>query len=52
MKKIDAVEMVRHIRDQQNQDTSGKTPREMIDYFRNKAERIVEKAGTEELRKQ
>ncbi|MCG8604856.1 hypothetical protein MJD09_07655 [bacterium] len=30
MKKIDAVEMVRNIRDKQNADTSGKSPEEII----------------------
>ena len=52
MKKINAVEMVRNIRDKQNKDTAGKSPQEMIDYFRKKAEKIAEKAGTEESRKQ
>ena len=37
MKKIDAVKMVRNIRDKQNADTAGKSPQEIIDYFRRKA---------------
>ncbi len=49
MKKIDAVEMVRNIRDKQNKDTSGKSPQEIIDYFRRKAREIAEKVGAAEL---
>jgi len=49
MKKIDAVEMVRNIRDKQNKDISGKSPNEIIDYFRRKARKIAEKAGASEL---
>ncbi len=49
MKKINAVEMVRNIRDKQNEDTSGKSPKEIIDYFRRKARKIAEKVGTAEL---
>ena len=49
MKKIDSVEMVRKIRDKQNRDNTGKSPREIIEYFRGKAKKITEKAGTEEL---
>ena len=51
MKKIDAVKMVRNIRDKQTKDTSGKSPQEIIDYFRRKAGKISEKVGTEELSK-
>lgn len=51
MKKIDAVEMVRNIRDKQNKDTSGKSPQEIVDYFRRKAEEFAKKAGTAELSK-
>lgn len=50
MKKINAVEMVRNIRDKQNQDTAGKSPKEIIEYFRNKAMQIAEKAEAEKLR--
>ena len=50
MKKIDAVEMVRNIRDKQNKDTSGKSPKEIIDYFRSKAKEVSEKVRVEELR--
>lgn len=47
MKKIDAVKMVRNIRDKQNTDTAGKSPQEIIDYFRRKAGEVV--ANTEAL---
>ena len=40
MKKIDALKMVRNIRDKQNADTAGKSPQEIIDYFRRKAGEI------------
>lgn len=49
MKKIDAVEIVRNIRDKQNKDTWGKSPEEIIDYFRRKARKIAEQAGSAEL---
>ena len=49
MKKIDAVKMVRDIRDKQTKDTSGKSPLEIIDYFRRKADKIAMKVKTEEL---
>jgi hypothetical protein len=49
MKKTDAVELVRNIRDKQNKDTSDKSPQEIIDYFRKKAAKIAEKIGTDEL---
>ena len=49
MKKIDAVKMVRNIRDNQNTDTAGKSPQEIIDYFRRKAKEIAEKVEVEEL---
>ncbi len=42
MKKIDAVKMVRRIRDQQSKETAGKSTQEIIDYFRKKAEKIAE----------
>ena len=41
MKKIDAVKMVRNIRDKQNTDLAGKSPQEIIDYFRRKAGKVV-----------
>ena len=34
MKKINAVAMVRHIRDKQHEDIAVKSPQEIIDYFR------------------
>ena len=40
MKKIDALKMVRNIRDKQNADTAGKSPKEIIDYFRRKAGKV------------
>lgn len=40
MKKIDAVEIVRRIRDKQNEETSGKSPKEIIEYYRRKAKQI------------
>jgi len=49
MKKIDAVKMVRDIRDKQNSDTAGKFPQEIIDYFRRKAGEVAAKAETLEL---
>ena len=49
MKKIDAVKMVRNIRDNQNTDTAGKSPQEIIDYFRRKAKEITEKVEVAEL---
>ncbi len=49
MKKIDAVEIVRNIRDKQSKDTSGKSPKEIIEYFRKKAKKIAEKVGMEEV---
>jgi len=45
MKKIKTIEMVRRIRDRQYYDTGGKSPREIIAYFRRKAEKIA--ASTE-----
>ena len=51
MKKIDAVEMVRTIRDKQLKDTLGKSPQETIDYFRAKAAKIAEKKETDESSK-
>lgn len=41
MKKIDAIEMVRNIRDKHSAETAGKSPQEIIDYFRKKAAKIV-----------
>ncbi|MFQ5708374.1 MAG: hypothetical protein ACE5HO_13035 [bacterium] len=49
MKKIDAVEMVRNIRDKQSKDTTGSSPKEIIDYFRRKARKIAEQAQAPEL---
>lgn len=49
MKKINAVKMVRKIRDRQNRDTSGKSPKEIIDYFRRKAGKIAKQFATEKL---
>ena len=49
MKKIDAVEMVRKIRDKQNKDISGKSAKEIIDYFRKKAGELAKKAQTPEF---
>jgi hypothetical protein len=51
MKKINAVEMVRSIRDQQSKDTLGKTHQEIIAYFRSKAGKITKKMEKEELSK-
>ncbi len=51
MKKIDAVEMVRNIRDKQSKEIAGKSSQEIINYFRRKAGRIIEKVETEELSK-
>ncbi|MGH7885767.1 MAG: hypothetical protein ACRENO_08750 [Thermodesulfobacteriota bacterium] len=39
MKKIDSIEMVRNIRDKQNKDITGKSAKEIIDYFRKKAKK-------------
>ena len=49
MKKIDAVAIVRNIRDKQNKDTSGKSPQEIVEYYRRKAGKISEMVKTEEL---
>lgn len=49
MKKINAVEMVRNICDKQNKDTAGKSPKQIIDYFRRKARQVTESIGTKEL---
>ena len=49
MKKINAVEMVRYIRDKQNKDTAGKSPQDIIEYFQKKARQITENVGAEEL---
>jgi len=51
MKKIDAIQMVRKIRDQQNKDTSKKTQKEIIDYFRKKAMKFDKKVETDQLNK-
>ena len=48
MKKNDALKMVRNIRDKQNADTAGKSPQEIIDYFRRKAGEVA--AQVEALR--
>lgn len=49
MKNINAVEMVRNIRDKQSKDVSGKSPQKIIEYFRRKAMEIAEKAEAQEL---
>ncbi len=49
MKKIDALKMVRNIRDKQNADTAGKSPQEIIDYFRRKAREVAAKTEAPEL---
>ena len=49
MKKIDALKMVRNIRDKQNSDTAGKSPQEIIDYFRRKAEEVSAQVDTLQL---
>lgn len=51
MKKIDAVKMVRNIRDKQNKEIVGKSPKEIIEYFRRKAGKVIEKADIGELSK-
>lgn len=51
MKKINAVQMVRNIRDQQNKDTFNKSHQEIIDYFRGKAKKITKKVEIAELSK-
>ncbi len=48
MEKIDAVEMVRKIRDKQHEDIAGKSPQEIIDYFRRKAVEVAQKVGAPE----
>lgn len=50
MRKIKSVEMVRSIRDKHSRDTSGKSPKEIIDYFRRKAGEIAGKAVAPELK--
>ena len=37
MKKIDAVRMVRDIRDKQHAETAGKTPEQVREYYRQKS---------------
>ncbi len=49
MKKIDTVKMVRNIRDKQNTDTAGKSPQEIIDYFRRKAGEVSAQVDTLQL---
>lgn len=49
MKKINAVEMVRNIRDKHHKTISGKSPQEIIEYFRRKAGEISKKEEVEEL---
>ena len=51
MKKIDSVQMVRNIRDQQNKDTYNKSRQEIIDYFRGKAKQITKKLELMDLKK-
>ncbi|RMD91607.1 MAG: hypothetical protein D6814_18005 [Calditrichaeota bacterium] len=43
MKKIDAVAMVRNIRDKQSKELTGRSPQEIINYFRRKARNPAEK---------
>ena len=40
MKKIDAVQTVRKIRDKQKLETTGKTTQEIIAYYREKAHKL------------
>jgi hypothetical protein len=49
MKKIDAVLLVRKIRDKQNKEISSKSTQEIIQYFRKKASGIKKKAEKLEL---
>jgi len=49
--KIDAVKMVRKIRDQQSAETAGKSTQDIIGYFRKKAERISVKTKSLELKR-
>jgi len=43
MKKIDAIQLVREIRDQQSKELAGKSTQEMIIYFHKKASTLLEK---------
>ena len=49
MKKIDAVKMVRNIRNKQNAEIADKSPQEIIDYFRRKAGKVVSKTTRSEV---
>ena len=49
MKKIEAVTVVRKIRDKQSNDIAGKTTQEIIEYFRKKACEIAKKVENFEL---
>ena len=49
MKRIDALKMVRNIRDKQNTDIAGKSPQEIIDYFRRKAGEVSAQVDTLQL---
>ena len=42
MKKIDAVRMVREIRDKQHAETAGKTPEQVREYYRQKSLWVLE----------
>jgi hypothetical protein len=45
MKKIDAIAMVREIRDKQHKDIENKTHQEIIEYFREKANGLKDNAA-------
>lgn len=51
MKKIKTVQMVRNIRDHQNNDIKNKSPQEIIEYFRKKATKIDKNAEATKLSK-
>ena len=49
LKKIDAVSMVRKIRDKQSKEIANKSTQDIIDYFRKKADRINKKVEKFEM---
>jgi hypothetical protein len=49
MKKIDAITMVRKIRDKQSKEIAGKTTQDIINYYRKKASEITDKVDKFEL---
>ena len=51
MKKIDAVQMVRDIRDRQSKEIQGKSPQEIVEYFHKKAATIDKTSKTAGLNK-